>query len=174
MPNSLAEYSHGDAAPSHTASYIWPVIFDILECEASPGTRVFDLGCGNGAFAAALDERGYDVTGVDPSEEGIARAHKAHPELNLRVGSAYDDLTDRFGRFPVVTSLEVIEHVYDPYRFATCVFDLLEEGGVAVLSTPYHSYLNPSCVLEQPVEAQCQHEEKNFQFESLSGHGVNR
>lgn len=134
-------YPYNNAEPSHTADYLYPKVFEILAREDMDGNRIFDLGCGNGAFAAALDERGYDVTGVDPSEEGIAQAREAHPELNLHVGSAYDDLTDRFGQFPVVVSLEVIEHVYDPYRFAACVFNLLEEGGVAVLSTPYHGYL---------------------------------
>src|SRR6185312_11696355 len=63
------------------------------------------------------------------------------PDLNLRVGSAYDDLRARFGTFPFVLSLEVIEHVYEPRRFAQAVFHLLEPGGLAIISTPYHSYL---------------------------------
>lgn len=141
MTHSLSDYDYGNAAPSHTASYIWPVLFDLLESEAPSGSAVFDLGCGNGAFAAALDERGYDVTGVDPSEEGIEQGQRAHPNPDLHVGSTNDDLADRFGRFPVVVSLEVIEHVYDPYHFADSVYDLLQEGGVALLSTPYHGYL---------------------------------
>ena len=34
-------------------------------------------------------------------------------------------------------------------------------------------YINPSCVLKQAIEAQRQHEEEDFQFEALCGHGVN-
>ena len=34
---------------------------------------VFDLGCGNGVTAQFLAEKGYGVTGVDPSVEGISR-----------------------------------------------------------------------------------------------------
>jgi 2-polyprenyl-6-hydroxyphenyl methylase/3-demethylubiquinone-9 3-methyltransferase len=34
----------------------------------------------------------------------------------------------------------VVEHVYYPRLFARCVFDLLEPGGLAIISTPYHGY----------------------------------
>jgi len=36
--------------------------------------RVCDLGCGNGFMAGRLAELGYDVTGIDASESGIAIA----------------------------------------------------------------------------------------------------
>jgi 2-polyprenyl-6-hydroxyphenyl methylase/3-demethylubiquinone-9 3-methyltransferase len=39
-----------------------------------------------------------------------------------------------------VLSLEVVEHVYAPRDYARTVFDLLEPGGVAIISTPYHGY----------------------------------
>ena len=40
-----------------------------------------------------------------------------------------------------MVSLEVVEHVYYPRRYAKAIFDLLEPGGHAVISTPYHGYL---------------------------------
>ena len=39
------------------------------------GRRVFELGCGNGSVAYELSKLGYDVTGVDPSEQGITQAN---------------------------------------------------------------------------------------------------
>ena len=57
------------------------------------------------------------------------------------MGSTEEDLSVRFGKFQAVTSLEVVEHVYAPRQFAKRVYDLLEPGGVAVISTPYHGYL---------------------------------
>ena len=82
--------------------------------------------------------------GVDPSEDGINQAQlrkenrKAGPELHL--GNAYDDLAASYGRFPCVVSLEVVEHVYFPRKYAKCVRGLLEPGGMAIISTPYHGY----------------------------------
>ena len=37
-------------------------------------------------------------------------------------------------------SLEVMEHVYAPRSFAKCVNQLLEPGGIGLISTPYHGY----------------------------------
>ena len=77
---------------------------------------------------------------MDPSHEGIAAAKVAYPALNLEEGSAYDDLAESYGRFPVVLSLEVVEHVYAPRDYARTLFDLVEPGGTAIISTPYHGY----------------------------------
>lgn len=37
-------------------------------------------------------------------------------------------------------SLEVVEHLFDPPSFAKTLFDLVEPGGLAIVSTPYHGY----------------------------------
>jgi 2-polyprenyl-6-hydroxyphenyl methylase/3-demethylubiquinone-9 3-methyltransferase len=143
-PNAGAGYSWADAAPPHTNGYLLPTVraeLAGLRWPAGAVRRIFDLGCGNGAVAADLARDGYAVTEVDPSADGIQLANQAYPGLALRVGSAYDDLAAEYGRFPAVVSLEVVEHVYYPRRYARCLHDLLEPGGVALVSTPYHSYL---------------------------------
>lgn len=135
-------YAYTTAAPAHTHGYLLgPVAVVLGGLPWPPGPRrVFDLGCGNGATAAALAAQGYNVTGADPSADGVRVANASHPGLRIEVGSAYDDLATRFGRFPAVLSLEVVEHVFYPRKYAQCVFDMLEPGGTAVLSTPYHGY----------------------------------
>ena len=35
----------------------------------------------------------------------------------------------------------MVEHVFDPRHYARTLFDLLEPGGTAIVSTPYHGYL---------------------------------
>jgi 2-polyprenyl-6-hydroxyphenyl methylase/3-demethylubiquinone-9 3-methyltransferase len=137
-----AGYRYTDAKADHTEAYLWPAITrELLNQQKSPPCRLFDLGCGNGSLATELTARGYQVTGVDPSTDGIRIAQANHPELNLHLGSAFDDLAARFGRFPALVSLEVVEHVFYPRKYAKCVFDLLEPGGIALISTPYHSYM---------------------------------
>jgi len=80
------------------------------------------------------------VTGVDPSVEGVAQARAAYPELKIKEGSAYEDLAACYGQFNAVVSLEVVEHLYAPRHFARALFDLVEPGGMALVSTPYHGY----------------------------------
>lgn len=133
-------YSHSQLNESHR--YLLPAVQRILrEYSIDRGKRVFDLGCGNGAVANALSLYGFDVTGVDASEEGIFQARQAYPNLRLAQGSAYDDLAAQYGRYPVVISLEVIEHLYFPRSFVETLWNLLESNGIAIVSTPYHGYL---------------------------------
>jgi len=135
-------YQYRDTMAQHTQAYLWEAVFEELKAFPWPSgkKRVFELGCGNGALATVLSEQKFDVIGVDPSEDGIRIANQAYPNLALHVGSAYDDLAQRFGRFSAVVSLEVIEHVFYPRKYAKCLFELLEPDGIALVSTPYHSY----------------------------------
>jgi 2-polyprenyl-3-methyl-5-hydroxy-6-metoxy-1,4-benzoquinol methylase len=143
-PQVLSRYSYDSASTNHSHVYLLPRLKQILDGYFQSNTssrRVFDLGCGNGSVAFWLQQHGYDVAGIDPSAEGIAFANAAFPELELEQASAYDDLSSRWGTFPALVSLEVIEHVYDPREFVATAFRLVQPGGIAVLSTPYNGYL---------------------------------
>lgn len=48
-----------------------------------PGSRVIDLGCGNGSLTAHIADLGYIVMGIDDSEEMLRLAEKEHPDLNF-------------------------------------------------------------------------------------------
>ena len=50
------------------------------------------------------------------------------------------ELSAVYARFPVVLSLEFVEHVYDPRKYAATIFSLVESGGTAIISAPYHGY----------------------------------
>lgn len=145
--SEISGYKYDDPEQNCSHGYILPAVLAELDRLKSASSinnqppRVFDLGCGNGSVAHAMDTQGWDVTGVDPSVEGITEARKSYPDLKLSSGSAYDDLATEHGRYPVVISLEVVEHVYAPRDYASTLFDLLEPGGTAIVSTPYHGYL---------------------------------
>jgi 2-polyprenyl-3-methyl-5-hydroxy-6-metoxy-1,4-benzoquinol methylase len=142
-PEGISGYHYPTAAETQANQLLLPHVKRELDRSgvSKSETTVFDLGCGNGSIPAALHNAGWNVMGVDPSFEGIAIANTTYPDLRLEVGSAYDDLVSKYGQFPLVISLEVVEHVYAPRDYARTLFELVEPGGVAIVSTPYHGYL---------------------------------
>jgi 2-polyprenyl-6-hydroxyphenyl methylase/3-demethylubiquinone-9 3-methyltransferase len=140
MQNLSSEYHYNSAQPTWANQYLWPKLKKLVQSNATAGTRVFEIGCGSGATAGMLAELGYSVTAIDPSSSGINLASRAYPHVSFAERSAYDDLAKEFGSFPVVVSLEVIEHCFYPRKYADAVFSLLEPGGVAIISTPFHGY----------------------------------
>jgi SAM-dependent methyltransferase len=141
----LPQTTYWWSGPSDPNEYrvLWDPILEILAEEERRSTqkRIFDLGCGNGITAGMLSKRGYDVTGVDPSAEGLAIAKKCAPACRFHLGSAYDDLAARHGCFPIVICMEVIEHCYYPGKLAKTFYDLIADGGMGIMTTPYHGYL---------------------------------
>ena len=138
----ISGYRFSDSALNNAHDYLLPTVLRLLgeQSTSACDRRLFELGCGNGSIAHELSQHGWDAMGVDPSAEGIEQARQSYPNLKLQIGSAYDDLAGQYGQFPLVLSLEVVEHVYAPRHYARTVFDLLKNGGTAIISTPYHGY----------------------------------
>lgn len=61
---------------------------DFLErtLEAGPSARLLDVPCGNGRHVLQLAARGYQLTGVDSSEEFIAEASAGSSEVRWVLG----------------------------------------------------------------------------------------
>ncbi len=41
-------------------------LFELVTANVPPGTRVLEVGCGEGRLAAALADAGYEVIAIDP------------------------------------------------------------------------------------------------------------
>ena len=111
-------------------------------CRRVSARRVLDLGCGNGALCGSLAEAGFNVTGYDPSEEGIEFARRTYPQCQFSLFGVYDDPATLSGaHFDVVVSTEVVEHLFLPRALPRFAAQVLQPGGHLVLSTPYHGYI---------------------------------
>ena len=64
--------------------------------DIGPGTRVFEVGCGDGAFLFPLAENGYVVGGIDRSAESIQAASHAIPSGTFVIGEPSSPAADAF------------------------------------------------------------------------------
>jgi 2-polyprenyl-6-hydroxyphenyl methylase/3-demethylubiquinone-9 3-methyltransferase len=113
----------------------------VIPAKAGTGIHcpnILDVGCGAGLLSESLAKAGHTVLGLDAATEAIAaaQAHAAGRNLpvNYRAGSA-EDLLSEGQKFPIITALEIIEHVDDPAGFIATLAALLEPGGILFIST---------------------------------------
>nr|WP_277882624.1 class I SAM-dependent methyltransferase [Microcoleus sp. FACHB-68] len=120
-------------------------LLEILSANSPAGaaqTRVLDLGCGNGSLTHLVAQHGYEVVGLDSSEQGIAIARESFPDCKFIEADIYD-LPDAglVNSFDIVMAVEVIEHLFYPKELVRYAQKCLKPNGCLILSTPYHGYL---------------------------------
>jgi 2-polyprenyl-3-methyl-5-hydroxy-6-metoxy-1,4-benzoquinol methylase len=140
--NEYKDYGFTSSEASHMHAHFMPKVFELCG-PLPPGTRVLDVGCGNGFTAGLFLARGWRVTGVDLSESGIKLAREKYPAGRFEVTGAGDDLLEKLKEppFDVVVSTEVIEHLYAPRAYVRGIYSALKPGGRFICTTPYHGYL---------------------------------
>lgn len=100
------------------------------------GKTVLDLGCAGGFMAEALDDRGAQVTGIDPAEDAIeaARTHAQSRTIAYDVGVG-EALPYSDGQFDAVVCVDVLEHVADLSQVLAEVVRVLKPGGLFLFDT---------------------------------------
>jgi 2-polyprenyl-6-hydroxyphenyl methylase/3-demethylubiquinone-9 3-methyltransferase len=100
------------------------------------GKTVLDLGCAGGFMAEALDNRGAQVTGIDPASDAIAaaRAHATDRNITYDVGVG-EALPYTEAQFDAVVCVDVLEHVEDLGKVLEEVARVLKPGGMFLFDT---------------------------------------
>lgn len=81
---------------------------------AQPGRRLLNVGCGSGHWSRFFASQGYEVTGIDISEEMIKEANCGNvTHCRFQVADARD-LPFADHCFDVITAITVLEFVKDP------------------------------------------------------------
>ncbi|MSX01836.1 MAG: methyltransferase domain-containing protein [Actinobacteria bacterium] len=127
---------------------------ELLLSEVHEGQRVLDLGCGDGAFSAALKSAGAEVTGADPAGEALRRARSRVPEAHFVKLDDDAPLPFADGQFDVVWCGETIEHVVDVGELLSEARRVLADGGLLLLTTPNQPRLKVAAeaIFGRPLE----------------------
>lgn len=82
---------------------------DVIELLQSPkGSRILDLGCGNGNLTIKLKEKGYNVTGIDDSEAMLNIARANYNNIDFKKDNA---LTFKYEPFDGIFSNAVLHWI---------------------------------------------------------------
>ncbi len=139
--NQYKEFCFRDDKLVHAHGYILKVIEHFLVTKKN--RVILDVGCGNGSLAIELINKGYNIFGIDASNQGIEIA-KTKFRDRFFVHNIYNQtLPNKLNQleFDTIISTEVIEHLYDPRSFIEFCNKILKLNGELIISTPYHGYL---------------------------------
>ena len=111
-------------------SFVYEYGSDVLNLIQPEGVlSAIDLGCGTGTLTKALKDKGFNVRGLDASEEMLAKARANYPDINFSHADAANFVLSE----PVdLIFSNAVLHWIDKSRQSSmmkCVYDALRAGG---------------------------------------------
>jgi SAM-dependent methyltransferase len=101
---------------------------------ANPGSRVLNVGAGQGTLSRRLEVHGFDVTSSDRSPQAIAVLHERVAGPVVEADATALPFAD--GSFDAVVLGEVLEHIADDGLALQEAARVLVPGGVLAASVP--------------------------------------
>lgn len=103
-----------------------------------PGAKILDLGCGTGYLSREFLSKGYDVTGLDLSEEMIQTfeesiAPSLKSQVQLLVGNAEEFLLQNQDEYNVIILSAILHHLFDYESVLRQVCARFSSGGILLI-----------------------------------------
>lgn len=112
-------------------------ISEAIRKKVPKGSRILDMGAGEGALAERLFDMGYKITAVDKDAENFKSKNCDFSPINFDNPNEVDDFTLKHAnQFDVVLGVEVIEHVQDQWKYARQLMAMAKPGGIILITTP--------------------------------------
>jgi 2-polyprenyl-3-methyl-5-hydroxy-6-metoxy-1,4-benzoquinol methylase len=99
------------------------------------GNKLLDIGSGTGDFLNICNNNGYEVIGIEPSENAKKSAIENY-QLDIYSEEKIKVLTN--GSFDIITMWHVLEHVYNLKERVEEIHKLLVKKGVLIVAVPNH------------------------------------
>ncbi len=152
------------ASPGNWALYAHKLIRDFsarnlsvtADSQKTESSVLFDLGCGTGHIASAMADLGYQVTGVDFSDEMLTLANYLHGDKGIVfVNQDIRDLDIPYKADVITSFLDTVNHLQskeDLKRFFSSCAVHLKAGGLLIFDllslTYYKDILNEKTFTE--------------------------
>ena len=117
--------SKNQKRPDWQIAYSWTL-------NHSTNSQILDVGCFSGEYLQGLLDTDADLYGIEIHKEAAERARQIGVDI---IGDDFECLSTEDKRFDVVTSFDVIEHVYNPKLFLNMLVDVTKPGGEIIIST---------------------------------------
>jgi 2-polyprenyl-3-methyl-5-hydroxy-6-metoxy-1,4-benzoquinol methylase len=99
-----------DWVKDHDGDSWWVEGTDTFLSFLPKGATILDVGCAGGHKAKYIKDRGFNVEGIDFSEEMIKEAKKRFPEISFQVFDVYD--IDKYPKtFDAIFTQAVLLHI---------------------------------------------------------------
>lgn len=133
--SQLEDHEYSSEAEGRTKNFktIFKRMNRLQKKIAHPDKILLDIGAASGIFLNLAKQEGYGIEGIEPSDFLVKEAKELYG-IQLFNGTVEDYKTGK--KFPVVTLLDILEHLVEPDNFMSKVDELVDENGLLVIVTP--------------------------------------
>lgn len=112
-------------------------IFSIISKSLPKGSRVLDVGAGEGALSQRLVDHGYEVYSLDTDAKSFQCQEAHFTQIDFDSENDFENYIDKHNNFfDCAICVEVIEHVENQWDLSRSIQKMLKPGGEVIFSTP--------------------------------------